>query len=49
MNPFWVSAFLDFAAPDVEVGTTFWSAVTGYDVSPARGDDDVRDPGAARR
>jgi len=37
MIPFWVSAFLDLAAPDLERGTAFWSAVTGYDVSARRG------------
>src|SRR3954449_11991020 len=35
----WVTAFLDLP-PDVHAaGTHFWSAVTGYAVSPARGDD----------
>jgi hypothetical protein len=34
----WVTAFLDLP-PDVhEAGTHFWSAVTGYAVSPPRGD-----------
>src|SRR6476661_7261710 len=34
----WVTAFLDLP-PDVhEAGTRFWSAVTGYAVSPPRGD-----------
>ncbi|GEP37982.1 hypothetical protein NPS01_16450 [Nocardioides psychrotolerans] len=37
MTPFWVSAFLDLAAPDCERGLAFWSAVTGYDVSQRRG------------
>ena len=36
---FWTSAFLDFAAGDAEAGVRFWSAVTGYPVSPWRGDD----------
>jgi len=35
---FWVSAFLDFPAADADRGTAFWSAVTGYAVSPARGE-----------
>ena len=35
----WVTAFLDLP-PDVhEAGTRFWAAVTGYAVSPSRGDD----------
>jgi hypothetical protein len=35
----WVTAFLDLP-PDVHAaGTRFWSAVTGYAVSPDRGDD----------
>lgn len=37
MIPFWVSAFLDLAAPDLQRGTAFWAAVTGYDVSARRG------------
>ncbi|WP_341925725.1 VOC family protein [Nocardioides psychrotolerans] len=37
MSPCWVSAFLDLAAPDLERDLAFWSAVTGYDVSPRRG------------
>jgi hypothetical protein len=35
--PFWMSAFLDFAPADFDRGVAFWSAVTGYAVSPARG------------
>lgn len=34
----WISAFLDLPAGDFQRGTTFWSALTGYSVSPARGD-----------
>lgn len=37
MSPFWVTAFVDLPADDVEAGTAFWSAVTGFDPSPARG------------
>ncbi len=36
-EPFWVSAFLDLERDAFEAGTAFWSAVTGYAVSPARG------------
>lgn len=36
-SPFWLSAFLDFAADDHALGVPFWSAVTGYAVSPPRG------------
>lgn len=39
MTPFWVSAFLDFAPDHFEEGVRFWSTLTGYDVSPARGED----------
>lgn len=39
-TPFWVSAFLDLAADDVERGVVFWAEVTGYDVSPRRGPHD---------
>jgi hypothetical protein len=38
-SPFWVSAFLDFAPAHFDAGVAFWRAVTGYDVSPARGAD----------
>jgi hypothetical protein len=34
---FWISAFLDFTAADFESEVAFWSDVTGYAVSPARG------------
>lgn len=37
MSPFWLSAFLDFAAADRARGVQFWSAVTGYAGSPPRG------------
>ncbi len=37
--PFWISAFLDLEADHHAAGQTFWAAATGYDVSPARGDD----------
>ena len=34
----WMSAFLDFRSrADFDVGTEFWSAVTGYERSPLRG------------
>jgi Glyoxalase-like domain len=35
----WVSAFLDLPAGSIERATAFWSALTGYAVSPARGVD----------
>jgi hypothetical protein len=34
---FWMSAFLDLAPGSFDAGATFWSRVTGYDVSPRRG------------
>lgn len=37
---FWTSAFLDFAPPVFDAGVRFWADVTGYTVSPARGEDD---------
>lgn len=36
---FWTSAFLDFAPSGFEPGVRFWADVTGYAVSPPRGDD----------
>ena len=37
-RPFWVSAFLDFPAATYDAAVEFWSAVTGWAVSPPRGD-----------
>jgi len=39
-SPTWVTAFLDFAPGTLERGIEFWRGVTGYDLSPRRGDDD---------
>jgi hypothetical protein len=39
-GPFWMSALLDFASPDFDRGVPYWSAVTGYAVSPPRGEHD---------
>lgn len=36
--PFWISAFLDAAPAEHAEVSRFWSAVTGYDVSAARGE-----------
>lgn len=38
-SPFWVSAFLDFAADDFERGVEFWHGVTGFELSERRGVD----------
>ncbi|WP_395726301.1 VOC family protein [Nakamurella sp.] len=35
---FWTSAFLDFEPSGFEVGVRFWADVTGYALSPRRGD-----------
>lgn len=40
MQPFWVSVFLDFAPESYADGVAFWCAVTGYELSPARGEHD---------
>ncbi|WP_183093627.1 VOC family protein [Nocardioides stalactiti] len=37
MTPYWITAFLDFAAGGFDEGVRFWSAVTSFDVSPRRG------------
>lgn len=37
---FWTSAFLDFAPDSFEAGVEHWRGVTGFDVSPTRGDHD---------
>jgi Glyoxalase-like domain len=34
----WLTVFLDFPAPAFEPGVTFWREVTGYGLSPLRGD-----------
>ena len=34
----WITAFLDFAPGGFDEGVRFWSAATGYAVSPRRGD-----------
>ena len=38
MTPFWVSAFLDLAPESHAAGLAFWRDVSGWTVSPARGD-----------
>lgn len=38
MTPFWISAFLDLAADDHAAGLRFWREVTGWSVSPVRGE-----------
>ena len=38
MTPFWVTAFLDFAPEAHAAGLAFWRDVSGWEVSPARGD-----------
>ncbi|MEZ0578365.1 VOC family protein [Nocardioides sp. MH1] len=40
MTPAWVTAFLDLAPGNFEDGVRFWAALTGYDVSPPRGESD---------
>ncbi|MFC6286095.1 VOC family protein [Nocardioides sp. GCM10027113] len=37
-HPFWVTAFLDLAADAFEPGVGFWRGVTGYGLSPLRGE-----------
>lgn len=37
--PTWTTLFLDFPADSYERGVTFWQGITGYSVSPARGND----------
>jgi hypothetical protein len=36
--PFWASAFLDLPASSFSPGVAFWRGVTGFDLSPTRGD-----------
>jgi hypothetical protein len=37
IQPKWLSAFLDFSAASFNGGSQFWSAVTGFELSPPRG------------
>lgn len=38
MTAFWLTAFLDLPARSFEPAVRFWSEVTGFDVSPPRGE-----------
>jgi hypothetical protein len=40
MQPTWLTAFLDLPADEFDPAVSFWREVTGYDVSPRRGDHD---------
>lgn len=40
MTPGWLTAFIDLPADRYDAGLEFWRAVTGYSVSPPRGDHD---------
>ena len=35
----WLTAFLDFPADSFDAGVAFWRSVTGYGLSPSRGED----------
>lgn len=37
-SPFWASTFLDFPASSFTSGVAFWREVTGFGLSPSRGD-----------
>ncbi len=37
---FWMTAFVDLAPDEFDRGVEFWRGVTGYDLSPVRGDHD---------
>jgi hypothetical protein len=39
-EPWWLSAFLDLPPDAYDRGTAFWSDVTGYGISPPRGDEE---------
>ncbi|MBR7742726.1 VOC family protein [Phycicoccus sp. BSK3Z-2] len=39
LTPGWMQLFLDVPRRDVEVATAFWSEVTGWSVSPTRGEE----------
>ena len=37
-RPVWLTAFLDLPADEYDEAVAFWRAVTGYDLSPSRGE-----------
>lgn len=39
-QPHWLTVFLDYPAVEFDAGTRFWLGVTGYELSPLRGDRD---------
>jgi len=39
-RPFWLTAFIDYPAGEFERGTAFWTRVTGWPLSPSRGEHD---------
>jgi hypothetical protein len=39
-RPVWLTAFLDLPAAEYDEAVAFWRAVTGYGLSPSRGEDD---------
>lgn len=38
-TPSWLTAFLDFPAPEFDAGARFWCSATGYELSAPRGQD----------
>ena len=40
MTPTWLTAFIDLPAEAYDAGVAFWSGVTGYSLSPSRGEHD---------
>jgi hypothetical protein len=38
MRPTWLTAFIDLPAEVYDAGVAFWAGVTGYSVSPSRGE-----------
>ena len=40
LRPAWLTAFLDLAADELDPAVAFWQGVTGYELSPPRGEHD---------
>lgn len=40
MRPTWLTAFIDLPAVSYDAGAAFWAGVTGYSLSPSRGEHD---------
>lgn len=40
MEPFWITAYLDYSADHIAVASAFWSGASGFELSEPRGDEE---------